>query len=121
MTNPESQSTAVGSPTNASNPQHQNTITSTTSGGSAGRAGGGISFDLHTPPAQQDASAQERRESLWVSMGVHRSNDGGGSTIRKRRMSKQRESLELPTAEQMQNLEDMGEFFWKIEKSNYRM
>ncbi|KAI1710224.1 HCO3- transporter family domain-containing protein [Ditylenchus destructor] len=108
VTNPESQSTAVGSPTNASNPQHQNTITSTTSGGSAGRAGGGISFDLHTPPAQQDASAQERRESLWVSMGVHRSNDGGGSTIRKRRMSKQRESLELPTAEQMQNLEDMA-------------
>lgn len=50
----------------------------------------------------------EKRKNLWVSMGIHRSDDGNNltSSIRKRRMSKHRESHEITA----QNNENLGNY-----------
>jgi len=61
---------------------------------------------------QQLQEAAERRESLWMSMGIHRKDDGATS-IRRRRMSKHRESLELNQLTQVSqpgDLADLGQF-----------
>ncbi|KAL3102970.1 hypothetical protein niasHT_025878 [Heterodera trifolii] len=55
--------------------------------------------------------AADRRESLWMSMGIHRADETGGQSIRKRRMSRNRDSLELqqmPQLSTMQRMEDLA-------------
>lgn len=54
--------------------------------------------------SMQDAA--ERRESLWISMGIHRNDDG--NSIRKRRMSKLCDSVELKNDEIPENMENLA-------------
>uniref|UniRef100_A0A914H4V0 Anion exchange protein n=1 Tax=Globodera rostochiensis TaxID=31243 RepID=A0A914H4V0_GLORO len=59
---------------------------------------------------QKEKDAADRRESLWISMGIHRADETGQS-IRKRRMSRNRESLELQQTPQLstaQRMEDLA-------------
>jgi len=53
-------------------------------------------------PNSKDESGDQRRESLWMSMGIHRSTDSG--TLRKRRMSQKVESIEASE----KNLANLG-------------
>lgn len=56
----------------------------------------------------QMQDAAERRENLWVSMGIHRSDDR--NSIRKRRRSKLCDSIELKNDELFENMENLGSF-----------
>ena len=61
-------------------------------------------------PHLEDKEAKDRRESLWMSMGIHRAEEARQS-IRKRRLSRNRESLELQgitAPPENQNMEDLA-------------